>query len=143
MFLTSLGGAAFWITFVTGFFFADIANVLQTFWLGYWATQYEKRPSSEVDVTYYLTVYNLFMVGNIIVYSISFTVYLFGSIRASRRIHDKLVTSILGTTLRWLDMTPVGRIISRFTLDMRTVDGPVQQMLADWSTYSSARAIKC
>lgn len=75
------------------------------------------------------------MVGNVIVYSISFTVYLFGSIRASRLIHDKLVTSILGTTLRWLDTTPVGRIISRFTMDMRAVDGPVQQYLADWSMY--------
>lgn len=76
------------------------------------------------------------MAGNILVYSISFTVFLFGSIRASRKIHDKLVTSILGTTFRWLDQTPVGRIISRFTLDMRAVDGPVQQYLADWGVYS-------
>lgn len=35
MFLTSLGGTAFWITFITGFVLADLANVLQTFWLGY------------------------------------------------------------------------------------------------------------
>jgi ABC-type multidrug transport system fused ATPase/permease subunit len=71
-----------------------------------------------------------------IVYSAGFTIYIFGALSASRKIHDKLVTAILGTTLRWLDLTPVGRIISRFTMDIRAVDGPISGMLSDFSECS-------
>lgn len=66
-------------------------------------------------------------------YSIAYGLYfVYGSIRASRKIHDQLASAILGTTLRWLDLTPVGRIISRFTLDMRAVDSSVAGNLADF-----------
>jgi hypothetical protein len=37
-----------------------------------------------------------------------------------------------------LDQTPVGRIISRFTLDIRAVDGPISSMLADFSECTAA-----
>lgn len=37
----------------------------------------------------------------------------------------------MGTTLLFLDSTPIGRIIARFTQDMRAVDGTVTQTLQD------------
>ncbi|PVG02126.1 hypothetical protein CPB86DRAFT_772767 [Serendipita vermifera] len=142
MYLTSLGGFVFWITFVGGFFLADLVGALQTFWLGFWASQYEHHPSSEVNVLYYLGVYGgLLMIGTI-VYTTGYTVYVFGSLSASRKIHDRLVTAILGTTLRWLDLTPVGRIISRFTMDIRAVDGPVSGMLADFIEITITMTVK-
>lgn len=49
-------------------------------------------------------------------------IWIGGSIRASREWHARLTRSILSTTLRFLDKTPVGRILQRFTADMRSVD---------------------
>lgn len=43
--------------------------------------------------------------------------------------HATLTKSILRTTLRFLDKTPVGRIIQRFTQDIRSVDGSLSQRL--------------
>ena len=70
-----------------------------------------------------------------LVYCEAYTVYIYGSIRASRSIHNKLSDSVLGTTLRWLDLTPVGRVISRFTMDIRAVDGPIASYLSDFGVY--------
>jgi ABC-type multidrug transport system fused ATPase/permease subunit len=69
------------------------------------------------------------------VYCGAYAVYIYGSIRASRSIHNKLSDSVLGATLRWLDMTPVGRVISRFTMDIRAVDGPIASYLSDFRMY--------
>ena len=66
--------------------------------------------------------------------------YYNGTQRASRSINAKLVDSVLGSTLRsvdvsgigfrtdmhcssWLDETPTSRIITRFTQDIATIDG--------------------
>lgn len=35
----------------------------------------------------------------------------------------------MSTTLRFLDKTPVGRIIARFTRDIRAIDGPLADNL--------------
>ncbi|KAG8830089.1 hypothetical protein FRC17_005452 [Serendipita sp. 399] len=142
MYLTSLGGLAFWVCFISGFLLADLLSVVQTFWLGFWASQYEHHSSKEVNVLYYLMVYGILLLVGMIVYSSAFTVYLFGSLSASRKIHDRLVSTILGTTFRWLDTTPVGRIISRFTLDIRAVDGPISGMLADFAELTITMLVK-
>ena len=57
-------------------------------------------------------------------------------------IHDSLTTSILGTTLRWLDGTPTGRIITRFSLDIRAVDGPLSSMLQNFLELSASQVTR-
>lgn len=70
-------------------------------------------------------------------YNIGYIVFVYGSLRASRTIHSDLVMSVLGTTLRcvdvlvsgifvvlicltrWLDQTPTSRIITRCTQDIQ------------------------
>jgi hypothetical protein len=40
--------------------------------------------------------------------------------RASKKVHTDLIATVLGSTLRWLDTTPVSRIIVRATSDVGT-----------------------
>ena len=49
--------------------------------------------------------------------------------RASRKLHADLLRSIMGSTSRFLDVTPQGRILNRLTADMSKVDGPVLRLL--------------
>lgn len=69
-----------------------------------------------------MAVFGLIMLATATIYPVSNTYYLFGTMRASRVIHDALTDSILGTTLRWLDITPTSRITTRLTQDISTVD---------------------
>ncbi|KAF8994369.1 hypothetical protein BDZ89DRAFT_1123364 [Hymenopellis radicata] len=79
---------------------------LPTWWIGYWASQYEqKRRGGDI--------------GPLSQYSCTgLCAHLDPSI-------IKLMQSILGTTLRWLDTTPTSRVIARCTQDIQAIDGPV------------------
>ncbi|KAF8594046.1 hypothetical protein BDV93DRAFT_529547 [Ceratobasidium sp. AG-I] len=131
LFLSALGGPGFWIFYLVGFVLANLVVLLQTYWLGLWARAYEthSRHTETVDVAFYLGVYGATCVVGMVLFSSAFTLHVLGSIRASRRIHERLIKSILGAPLRWLDSTPVGRIIARFTQDMRAIDGSLPNEL--------------
>ncbi|KAJ6606134.1 hypothetical protein DFH09DRAFT_1119386 [Mycena vulgaris] len=123
-------------------FVTDSLINLKTWYLGYFASQYESNDASQVNVTYYLSVYAGISLWALVVYSCSYLTYLRGMVRASTLIHTELIQSILGTTLRWLDITPTSRVIARCTQDLRDVDANIGQSLwgvLDLIFYASIR----
>ncbi|KAI4523407.1 P-loop containing nucleoside triphosphate hydrolase protein, partial [Schizophyllum commune Loenen D] len=100
----------------------NVINVGSTWFLGYWASQYQNHDLNEVNVSSYLGGYGLLLLAQIIATAVAFLIFVFGGLQASKVLHDALASSMLGTTLRWLDQTPPSRIISRFTADMATLD---------------------
>ncbi|EMD39557.1 hypothetical protein CERSUDRAFT_111872 [Gelatoporia subvermispora B] len=140
-----LGGARpllFWITFVGALLLADLAATLQTWFLGYWAQQYEDHDPSEVKVAFYLDIYSVLLLFVVVVYGLGYVVFIYGSLRASRSIHRDLVASVLGTTLRWLDKTPVSRIIARCTQDIDSVDSAISSLLSNFIDMSILMLVK-
>ncbi|KDR82358.1 hypothetical protein GALMADRAFT_237629 [Galerina marginata CBS 339.88] len=111
----------------------ELTITFQTWFLGYWGTQYEGHQSSEVDAPFYIYIYSALLMGSIVMYTAAYIYYVIGSMRASKTINNTLVDSILGSTLRWLDETPTARIITRCTQDIRSVDGTIPQSLM-WFT---------
>ncbi|QRV86003.1 ABC transporter transmembrane region [Ceratobasidium sp. AG-Ba] len=137
-FLLAFGGPFFWILFVVGFLAADVTSLLQTYWLGVWARAYEGNLGriESVNVPFYLAVYTGIGIGFMVIYSSTFAWHISGAVRASRRIHDQLVASVLGATLRWLDSTPLGRITARFTQDISAVDDSLPTELQNFAYMS-------
>ena len=45
-----------------------------------------------------------------------------GTLRASVKLHDDMLSHILSSTMAFFDTTPLGRIINRFSKDMDEVD---------------------
>ncbi|RDX55372.1 hypothetical protein OH76DRAFT_1428233 [Lentinus brumalis] len=136
MYLSSMGGGytlVFWFSVIAFLCLCEVLGVLETWWLGYWAQQYEDQPQEDVSVGYYLTVYNVMLIVGIVCYCTSYVIYLFGVLRASRSIHKTLVGSVLSATLRWLDKTPTSRIITRCTQDIQCIDGQLANTLG-WVT---------
>ncbi|CAE6448544.1 unnamed protein product [Rhizoctonia solani] len=121
LFFLALGGFWFWVVYLLGFILADVATLAEMYWLGIWARAYEADPEhpERVDVPFYLGVYGALCIVGIGLYTTAFVVHVLGSIRAARRIHDRLIKAVLGAPLRWLDSTPIGRVIARFTQDIR------------------------
>ncbi|CAA7266127.1 unnamed protein product [Cyclocybe aegerita] len=108
-------------------------NAMQTWYLGYWAGQYDTRPPEDINVIRYLSMYGGILTLLMLIYSTAYVVYIYGSLQASRTIHCKLIRSILGTTLRWLDTTRMSRVIARCTQDIGAVDGVISGMV-QWLT---------
>lgn len=57
---------------------------------------------------------------------LSQALWVFRSLRASRIIHFQLLESVFSATFRWLDITPVGRIVTRCTQDIASIDGALE-----------------
>lgn len=96
----------------------------ETYWLGRWARAYDQAEDpTKVSVTFYLGLYFVFVLIGLVQLAASAILFYMGAVKASREIHKRLVDTIFGAYLRFLDSTPVGRIISRFTKDMKSVDG--------------------
>ncbi|KAK0458994.1 uncharacterized protein EV420DRAFT_1541764 [Desarmillaria tabescens] len=146
LYLTALGGnhtMLFFVIFVGSYIMQEVLITAQTWFLGYWASQYDgDRDPSEVNVFYYIGVYGLLLLCTFLFYIVAYVVFVFGAVRASRTINQKLIESILGTTLRWLDTTPTSRIITRCTQDIRAVDNPVAGLLFAVSELTLAMLIK-
>ncbi|TFK30740.1 ATP-binding cassette transporter [Coprinopsis marcescibilis] len=145
MYFSALGGNRpifFFFIYIFGLILCEAALAIQTWFLGYWASQYTILPSIEVPVFKYLGIYGTFLLVATSAYAASFVLYIFGSIRASRVLHLRLIQSILGTTLRWLDTTPISRVITRCTQDIRAVDGPLSSGLWYLSEMTLAMLIK-
>ncbi|KAJ3868777.1 P-loop containing nucleoside triphosphate hydrolase protein [Lentinula novae-zelandiae] len=95
---------------------------VQSWFLGHWSSQYDSRPASSVSVSWFLSVYAGLLLCSMTIYSFAFTLWTFGSIRASQIIHRSFINSIMTSTFRWLDTTPTSRIIIRATADIRSID---------------------
>ncbi|KZT28297.1 hypothetical protein NEOLEDRAFT_1145911 [Neolentinus lepideus HHB14362 ss-1] len=115
---------------------------LQVWFLGYWAQQYDTQPAEAVSVPWYLTVYCVLLGLSAVASYISHRAYFLGSIRASRVMHQQLMQSIIGTTLRWLDQTPTSRIMTRCTQDIRTLDGPLAMLTLDFGDSVASMLMK-
>ncbi|XP_077679517.1 ATP-binding cassette sub-family C member 2 isoform X2 [Eretmochelys imbricata] len=57
-----------------------------------------------------------------------------GAIRASRVLHQQLLSNILRVPMSFFDTTPMGRIINRFAKDIFTVDETIPMSFRSWLT---------
>ncbi|KAJ4001710.1 P-loop containing nucleoside triphosphate hydrolase protein [Lentinula boryana] len=113
--------AFFWLV-ITLVFLSGSLSAVQSWFMGYWASQYETQPASSVSVSWFLSVYATLLVLSLTMYSSGFALWIFGSIRAGQIIHRRFIDSIVTSTFRWLDVTPTSRIMTRATADIRSID---------------------
>jgi ABC-type multidrug transport system fused ATPase/permease subunit len=70
----------------------------------------------------FLLLYGLLSMAVIILHLARYFMYSYSGIVASKRLHDSLLTSILGAKFAFFTDTPSGRIASRFSVDFDTID---------------------
>ncbi|KAH6611446.1 atp-dependent bile acid permease [Trichoderma cornu-damae] len=76
----------------------------------------------EVNVGYYLS--GLAVIGVLgAVAALTRDIWIFfGSLTASRRIHDRLILSVTRAKFKFFDVTPLGQLMNRFSKDLEAVD---------------------
>ncbi|KZS96561.1 P-loop containing nucleoside triphosphate hydrolase protein [Sistotremastrum niveocremeum HHB9708] len=103
----------------------SLVSLSGNWFLGWWSTQYIDPPASGVPNGLYLGIYSLIALADVLILMTSFGVWEIGGIRASRALHQELMSSVLSATLRWLDTVPISRVITRSSQDFQSIDGPL------------------
>lgn len=91
-----------------------------------WHWPWESLPSPNVNVVPWLMIYLYLSVigGFSVVAFISLGYY--ASLQASRTLFNQMLNRLTGAPTRFFDVTPIGRILNRWTSDINTVDGQLQ-----------------
>ncbi|KAJ6146886.1 hypothetical protein N7497_008868 [Penicillium chrysogenum] len=83
------------------------------------------EPDGQVNVAYYLGVYALLGFLYIAISLSREAVLFWGSLHASWKIHDRLLSAVMHAKFRFFDSTPLGQLMNRFSKDVESVDQEV------------------
>lgn len=99
--------------------------------MSYWPTiitggPLDDLPSPDVDVKPWLLIYLYISIAG--AFSVLFYIAIgyYASLQASRSLFISLLNRLSRAPARFFDITPIGRILNRFTTDINTVDGALQ-----------------
>ncbi|KAF6206403.1 hypothetical protein GE061_017636 [Apolygus lucorum] len=95
-------------------------RVYTDFWLSSWT-----QLSSTIDqdeAFYYLLVYTGFSLAGVFISLVTNLLGQLAGARARRRLHKNLLDSVLQLPIKIFEMTPLGRILARFSTDINVID---------------------
>ncbi|CAG8497646.1 4035_t:CDS:2 [Ambispora leptoticha] len=88
-----------------------------------------KSDNQQVNVDYYIGVYVLIGLSSTLFASVRSYYMYWGSLLASKKLHNAMLDKILSAKIRFFDTTPIGRIMNRFSKDMETIDQNLSPIL--------------
>ncbi|MCJ1435109.1 hypothetical protein MMC27_004479 [Xylographa pallens] len=101
---------------------AQTVNVGGSLWLKHWAevnSEYGGNP----DAGKYVGIYFAFGVGGALLTVVqTLILWIFCSIEASRKLHERMAYAIFRSPMSFFETTPTGRILNRFSSDIYRVD---------------------
>lgn len=126
---------------------AQVAYIMQDWWLAYWADEQEKLMASsnmtnitanglnvtkELDTDFYLGIYGGLTAATII-FGFGRNLVLFDVlVRCSQSLHNRMFSAILQTPVRFFDINPIGRVLNRFSKDIGLLDSNMPVTFADF-----------
>ena len=96
-------------------FLSEIAQTTSDLWLAIWS---DRRLSPSPGTNFYLGIYVLLGVVVAVLSFLRGISAVESGIRASRTMHSQMLTSVLRAPPSFFDVTPMGRILTRFSKDM-------------------------
>ncbi|KAK5942089.1 ATP-binding cassette glutathione S-conjugate transporter ycf1 [Knufia obscura] len=119
---------------------AQTAQIGGSFWLKRWS-QINERTGSNPEVGKYIGVYFAFGIGGAALVVVqTLLLWIFCSIEASRKLHDRMAFAIFRSAMTFFETTPTGRILNRFSSDIYRVDEVIARTF-NMLFVNTARAI--
>ncbi|XP_074994477.1 ATP-binding cassette sub-family C member 4 isoform X1 [Calonectris borealis] len=128
-------GANYFVIFILLVFniLAQVAYVLQDWWLSYWANHQEKlnvtrngnngaNETEHLDLNFYLGIYAGLTVATILFGIIRSLLMFQVLVNSGQTLHNKMFQSILKAPVLFFDRNPIGRILNRFSKDIGHLD---------------------
>jgi len=111
------GGARSWLLAAVAITTRELLNFARSWWLKSWTSHAEHAQAS-----YYGNGYILVSFLDCLAITARCLVWYILGMAASEILFSNMTRSIFGAPLQWLEETPHGEIINRFTSDMNIVD---------------------
>ncbi|KAF9135844.1 hypothetical protein BGW39_011433 [Mortierella sp. 14UC] len=156
MYMKACGGTGFWVTLVFILTVLRMLGVVEIWWVKNWTEATKdvvkdfqpfgkfgifrwSSPQGDddeesVDLDFIIGMYCFITLMAVFFTVVKMLWQLYGSLRASRSLHEQLLVSILRAPIRFFDTTPVGRIINRFSKDFEVIDN---QMITKMVTLAT------
>ncbi|KAF9277945.1 hypothetical protein BGZ88_000877 [Linnemannia elongata] len=107
----------------------EVAQVGTSFWLRYWS---DAAGQDKYSVIEFLVIYAGFTVAYMAFNMVLFYVAnVLAAVRGARHMHDRLLDNLVRQPMAFFDVTPVGRIINRFSTDVDAIDENIIWNLID------------
>lgn len=103
----------------------QVSRNLTDGWLAHWVSLSDKNNTNLTSADgsdFYLDTFTSLALGNSLLTLIRSFLFAYAGIKAARIIHKKLLRSVFQTQLQFFDVTPLGRILNRFSSDTYTID---------------------
>ncbi|KAJ1953864.1 Transporter of the ATP-binding cassette (ABC), partial [Dipsacomyces acuminosporus] len=119
-----------WVAFFVAIMIPRAIGMSQKYWVSLWTSSEGRLSGSKHSTSYWLGVYMAIdLIWTIAATGSPLLCKLCG-LRASRSIHEELLSKILSAKPVFFDTTPIGRIVSRFTSDIGSIDVPLMSYLS-------------
>lgn len=130
-------GGVFIFTVLLLFWCATVAlSVIVQWWLSFWSEQTVAVQSGEENYSlgFFLGIYFALAVGYALMAMFRSVWFLTLALYASKKLHNKMLSSVLRAPLSFFDTTPIGRILSRFSRDVNVLDELLPQFFQQMLT---------
>mmetsp|Transcript_50015 Transcript_50015/g.50860 ORF Transcript_50015/g.50860 Transcript_50015/m.50860 type:complete len:611 (+) Transcript_50015:47-1879(+) len=107
----------------------ECVNFLSTWWLTYWSSH-----GSEHNQSFFLVYYGLINLTIIVATFLRLIFIMLLGLRSSRKIYSNLLHVIMHAPMSFFDVTPVGRIVNRFSYDVYTIDSQLMTAARSYLT---------
>jgi ABC-type multidrug transport system fused ATPase/permease subunit len=98
------------------------ASIGGSVWLKEWSEHNEKSGFND-SIGKYIGIYFAFGIGSsLLTVGQTLILWIFCSIEASRKLHERMANAIFRSPMSFFDTTPAGRILNRFSSDIYRVD---------------------
>lgn len=101
----------------------------------------------QIHLNYYLGVYCIITVSNVIVGALRYGFLYWGALHANKNLYADLLHRVFRAPLRFFDTTPMGRILNRFSKDFESVDSKIPTDLMifwiEWLIIISSAVTVC
>lgn len=123
-YMLASGGYVFWLIssiFIVG---SQVAILGRAYWVKVWTESDNagSPDSSKRRDAFYMCIYLVVSLAAALGEAVKCGVVYHAGVKASLGLSRSMTAAILGAPLRWLDVTPVGRILNRASADSATVD---------------------
>jgi len=119
---------------------AQTASVGANFWLKHWS-EMNQRYGGNPQVGKNIGIYFSFGVGSAALVVVqTLILWIFCSIEASRKLHERMAFAIFRSPMSFFETTPAGRILNRFSSDIYKVDEVLARTF-NMLFVNSARAV--
>ncbi|XP_054655590.1 ATP-binding cassette sub-family C member 4-like isoform X3 [Dunckerocampus dactyliophorus] len=126
---------------------AEVAYILQDWWLVFWASKEvvanstavsDERgingtaPHGRAHLAFYLGVYlGLTAAAVLLGYARSLVIF-HGLVRSTQMLHNRMFNAVLRTPVSFFDLNPIGRILNRFSKDISQMDSLLPLTFVDF-----------